>query len=420
MRLKSYISIRSKLVFSFLVLSLAPLILLGLYNTLNLKDTSEATTKKVSSQLMETSKNTLSNITQANSDKVQLLVDLHQNDIKMLAKLPAIKSLLLARIDGEWVNSKPKVIVDNYFKSVQMSNPDMSIIRLMYKDGGALSRVINGGTSLIDPATGRVENKSDKLWFQIPMDSSKLNKDDLYVSALNMGRTNKQPEIRYSVPITINNKRVGVLDINYTAETITKSVASTTFGTSGYTFMLDKNYETAEGKKIYGGIYLSHPTMKICDEKQPGTIINIEKIRGSYGLLTFINSGKEWTAAYRKVNIPGREWYVVAALPTAEITRSADTLNSDIKSYSKKQVLNLWIFALITVVIVISIAIFISYQITTPIQLLTVITDRISMGETNININIRTNDEIGVLAMAIKRMLVSLRFLMSDDIDKSA
>jgi HAMP domain-containing protein len=47
-----------------------------------------------------------------------------------------------------------------------------------------------------------------------------------------------------------------------------------------------------------------------------------------------------------------------------------------------------------------------------PIMTLTDVAERMSLGDLNIQINIPSKDEIGLLALAIKRMQTSLRLAM--------
>jgi methyl-accepting chemotaxis protein len=416
-----FVSIRVKLVVAFLALSLVPLVVLGVSNTKSTIGMGNQVTDKVSSELLTQAKSTLTNIALTNADKVDILTEQHINDITMLAKFPSIKPLLAERISNpSWSSSAAKTSVDNYLKDLQSSRPEMSIIRVTFKDGYAIARMRNGSSSLIDSATGKVEYKKDKLWFQIPLDPAKTASDGIYISALNIGRTNNKPEIRYSVPLTSNNSRVGVLNINFSASTITQSIASAKFGKSGYTFMVDKNYEDAEGKPIAGGLYLSHPYYKICDENNPGTIIDMNKLTGENGFLTFNDKGKEWTAAYKKVDLAGRNWYVIATLPTAEIMNSANTLSNSISASVTELGKNSGLLALLTILIVVIASLYISRQITNPISQLTKVADSVSKGDTSVDVDVKSNDEIGLLAAAFARMVVSVKFLMDDDMDKSA
>jgi HAMP domain-containing protein len=418
---KSFIGIRLKLLVSFLVLSLVPLIIIGLSGTSNVKKMGGDMSKKVTSQLTQKSKNMLSNSALTGAEKVELLINQYRNDIQMLSQHAGNSAMLAARIsDPNWANSPAKTTLDNFYREIQLSRPEMSNVRLFYKDGYAATRLRYGDNSLIDSKTGKIDYKGDKIWFKLTMDKTKIKDGEIYVSALNIARNNNKPEIRYTVPINVGKNREGLVIINYSAKAITDSLMTSRIGKEGYSFMIDKNYETAEGKPIAGGFYLSHPEYEICDEANPGTVVNLDDLKGDTGFITYSDNAQEWTAAYRKVRAPGREWYVVSAMPTAEIMQSVDTVSTSVANSVKQLDKNFWVLVTASVFLVLLAASFLSRQITRPVKKLTEIAEKVSMGDTDVEVDIKSNDEIGVLAKAFSRMVVSLKFLMNDDMDKTA
>ena len=74
-------------------------------------------------------------------------------------------------------------------------------------------------------------------------------------------------------------------------------------------------------------------------------------------------------------------------------------------------------FALIllasTIVLVLIIAWFSARAIVTPIMKLTDAAERMSLGELNVKIDVKSKDEIGLLALAVGRMQTSLRLAMN-------
>jgi methyl-accepting chemotaxis protein len=66
----------------------------------------------------------------------------------------------------------------------------------------------------------------------------------------------------------------------------------------------------------------------------------------------------------------------------------------------------------VTVVLVSLIAFMSAKTIVKPIMTLTDVAERMSLGDLNMQINIPSKDEIGLLAQAIKRMQISLRLAM--------
>ena len=78
-----------------------------------------------------------------------------------------------------------------------------------------------------------------------------------------------------------------------------------------------------------------------------------------------------------------------------------------------KRVQNFAIILLVATVVIVSLIAWISARaIVTPITKLTDVAERMSLGDLNMQINIPSKDEIGLLAQAIKRMQTSLRLAM--------
>ena len=78
-----------------------------------------------------------------------------------------------------------------------------------------------------------------------------------------------------------------------------------------------------------------------------------------------------------------------------------------------KRVQNFAIILLVATIVIVSLIAWISARaIVTPITKLTDVAERMSLGDLNMQINIPSKDEIGLLAQAIKRMQTSLRLAM--------
>jgi HAMP domain-containing protein len=67
----------------------------------------------------------------------------------------------------------------------------------------------------------------------------------------------------------------------------------------------------------------------------------------------------------------------------------------------------------VTVLLVVTIAWFSARALVTPIMKLTDAAERMSLGELNVKIDVKSRDEIGLLAQAIGRMQTSLRMAMN-------
>ena len=75
------------------------------------------------------------------------------------------------------------------------------------------------------------------------------------------------------------------------------------------------------------------------------------------------------------------------------------------------------IIIVIVAAIVISIiaTFFVARRITRPVNELKIAADKISKGDTSVDIKVRSGDEIGELAESFGRMLASMKFMLEDD-----
>ncbi len=114
--------------------------------------------------------------------------------------------------------------------------------------------------------------------------------------------------------------------------------------------------------------------------------------------------------AIAPINIPGKPFDLMATAYMDEFTQKTDSL----RDYANKMALHtrnviLWVLGLLIFIIGFCIIIY-GYRLTRNIQYLTEAADRISVGDLEAEIEIKSKDEIGNLAEAISRMQDSLRF----------
>ena len=198
-------------------------------------------------------------------------------------------------------------------------------------------------------------------------------------------------------------------------------------GKNGYTCLIsepDPNY----GPHGMGWCIWAHPNPNIIG------IDDIDMIRKALGpyfekfweVLTACKGRKESTGPYRwkdpdgkirqkymaiaPINIPGKPFSLMATSYIDEFTQKTDSL----REYAHKMAQhtrNIILMVLGALIVIIGFCIIIyGYRLTRNIQYLTEAADRISVGDLEAEIEIKSTDEIGNLAEAISRMQDSLRF----------
>ena len=206
-----------------------------------------------------------------------------------------------------------------------------------------------------------------------------------------IGKTSKKPALVMAVPIRSGDRFLGVMAMAATIDDISRSVASWRKGNTGFAFLVDE-----KGKVVSHQVrsYVlkqrnlsNHPLVADFREKaQPVTLsFNNEKGQPSLGHVRGNKYG--WALAIQQEDKEVFE-------PLKWVQRFAIIL------------------LVITVVVVSFVAWFSSKAVVTPIMKLTDVAERMSLGDLNVKIDIKSKDELGHLARAISRMQTSLRLAM--------
>lgn len=208
-----------------------------------------------------------------------------------------------------------------------------------------------------------------------------------------IGKTSKKPALVLAVPIKSEDKTVGVMAAAMTVDDISKSIATWKKGKTGYAFLVDeKGYVVAHPNRQYVAERKnlnSHPLIANYRKKGWTTITTRFKTANGQPALGHVRSNSYgWALAIQQ-----EDSEVFAALNRMQ--KFALTLLG------------------CTILLVSVIAWFSARAIVTPIMKLTDAAERMSLGELNVKIDIKSKDEIGLLAQAIGRMQTSLRLAMN-------
>ena len=94
---------------------------------------------------------------------------------------------------------------------------------------------------------------------------------------------------------------------------------------------------------------------------------------------------------------------------------SLDTLESDLESNTQSVITMVLVVLVVAFVVVLIVAFLLSRSITRPIVQLSDAAEKVSMGELDVNVTIKSNDEIGDLADSFSRMVTAVKYLSQDD-----
>jgi methyl-accepting chemotaxis protein len=341
----------SRAILLMLLVSLLPLALFGFFT---LRQT-DAMTRSATEELMGQTAAGL-------SGEVDQWVDKNVRVLKAAARLAAIGSM-------DRGQQEPVL------KALNAEYPWMYLVFTLMPNGMNLAR--NDGNPVTDYA--------DRQYYKDVMAGKELAWQTL------IGRTNKKPGLVLAVPISVGGKTVGVMAAAMTIDDISRSVARWKKGNSGFAFLVDE-----KGKVVAHQVeefvtseknLADHPLVAgFRKAKQPVT-------------LPFTSDKGAPSLGHARGNAFG--WVLAIQQDESEV-------------FAQRQRLQLFALGLlgITVVIVLFIALISARALVRPIRSLTEVAERMSMGDLNMQIDIASRDEIGLLAQAIGRMQTSLRLAM--------
>lgn len=208
-----------------------------------------------------------------------------------------------------------------------------------------------------------------------------------------IGKTSKKPALVLAVPIKSGDQTVGVMAAAMTVDDISKSIATWKTGETGYAFLVDEK-----------GYVVSHPNRQYVAKRKNlnshPLIANYRKKGWTTITTRFENSNGQPALGHVRSNNYG--WALALQQEESEVFAALNRVQK---------------FALTllgcTILLVSVIAWFSARAIVTPVMKLTDAAERMSLGELNVKIDIKSRDEIGLLAQAIGRMQTSLRLAMN-------
>ena len=262
-------------------------------------------------------------------------------------------------------------------KTIQKQYPWMYLVYTVGPDGMNVSR--DDDVPLKD--------YSDRQYYKDIMRGKNLSWQTL------IGKTSQKPSLVLAVPIKSNDQIVGIMAAAMTVDDISKNIGSWKKGKTGYAFLVDEK-----------GYVISHPNRQY---------VATRKNLNSHPLIANYRK-KGWTTITTRFEMPNHEsalghvrsnnygWILALQQEDTEVFAALHRV--------QKFALTLLVC---TILLVSVIAWFSARAIVTPVMKLTDAAERMSLGELNVKIDIKSRDEIGLLAQAIGRMQTSLRLAMN-------
>jgi methyl-accepting chemotaxis protein len=339
--------ITAKVTFAMLLVSLAPLIILG-----------AVAYQQADSRIRGDREQLVGAIAEGLSNHVDEWIDKNLRVLQALSVMPEIQSMNRLRQEP-------------LLKAVHDAYPWMYLVFTLDTNGMNIAR--NDGKALRD--------YSDRQYYKDVMAGKNVAWQTL------IGKTSKKPAVVLAVPIRRGDTVVGVMANAMTIDDISKRIATWRQGNTGYAFLVD------ETSKV-----VAHPnrTYTIQQKNLRAHPLVAAFKRGRSGVQYFVNEEGEPSLGYTAKTRYG--WILAVQQEEQE-------------AFAVLNQIALFGMALFgaTIVIVLLVAMLAGRAITRPINQLTDVAERISLGELDAEIHVKSKDEIGDLAGAIQRMADSIR-----------
>ncbi|WP_432662112.1 methyl-accepting chemotaxis protein [Wukongibacter baidiensis] len=323
---------------------------------------------------MEARKMLISDVEEISKNKVEKLVISADDSIKVWKE----------KID---VLSTIGVVKDTDYKGLKKYTTQNSN---MFKEFEAI--IISGRDGKFLSTSGQGGNISDRAYFP------KVMKGESIVSQPVISKATGRPIVVIAAPIKDDNgKVIGLIGGTVNLSIITDIVNAEKLGETGYAYMINNN-----------GIVMAHPNSELIlkqsfleSESESLVKITEKMISGEVGTDSYMYEGKEKIAAYAPLKSTG--WSIAMSAYYYELTESID----------KFRALIMTIGAITVILIVLVIYLLVNRSIK-PLIKMTAVTKDVAAGNLNVKVDVKSKDEVGILANNFNEMISNMRSLIGE------
>jgi methyl-accepting chemotaxis protein len=355
---KNMSSIKSKLVFLLVTLVVIPIIALGSISYITARDI-------LSSELKESSKQI--------TDKINYSLDIYfesnEKNLDMLSKNFNVTDVL---------NMQPDQMkyVFNALGNVKDAHPDIANVYIGTHNKKMFIYPEADLPAGFDPTS--------RPWYQRAVKEGKIIWTDPYLDT-----ATKQLTITVAKPVNSSSGEfTGVVAMDITLDQLSNHLGETKLGRNGYFTMTDGN-----------GIIELHPNKDLIGKEIPVKELKDAVLTGTAEAVDYEYDGDKKFGVFIKNERIG--WHLIG-------TMSYNEINSQMSSIIFKTSAAGIIIAIIAVII----GIFVSRPMTKSLQVLVEDVKKIGGGDFTVRSNVRSNDEIGVLASTVNKMVEDVGSLM--------
>jgi putative methionine-R-sulfoxide reductase with GAF domain len=343
---------------------------------------------------------TATQITTENSEhllSVQTFLSEHSQDVMILSQLPDLNNLIVAQHTGAdpSVVASDTALLKQDLQAFFDAHPVYDNVQFIDASGQEVAKVTASYISTT------LQNKSSRPFFAIP---AKMPAGSLYLSPLELEQdlgkiiVPNVPVVRFATPVYYNNKLAGVVVANIVA----KNFLSMLNDPSHHAMLVDQKgfylYDNRGTNKLFGGATDLNTGYTIAKD-MPAQATSL--LSGKAGSFVDQQNNVYFYAPITVLNGMAPSWYLVYEIPQSEIYGPANrTLTTSL----------LILAAILLVAIVI--AIYFGNSLTASVISLTHTAQEAAQGNYSIQSDVKSKDEIGVLASAFNFMTSQLSELI--------
>ncbi|MEJ8554686.1 methyl-accepting chemotaxis protein [Tepidibacter sp. Z1-5] len=278
-----------------------------------------------------------------------------------------------------------EVFLVDIFKNYMENNNDASQIYIGTIDGKMIMYPESDLGSDFDPRI--------REWYQKAEQKQTVVWTEPYI-----GKASGKLQITCSAPVyedVDKSKFIGVVGVTIPLDELSNKISSIKVGKEGYSCIIDSN------KK-----YVTHKDIKYIGQKV--TVSEINKIldESKDGIVDYKWEEKDGSTSSKfcvYTRIPEMNWTVLSAIKIDEIKKETNPI-----------LFNTVLTTIMSLIIACIIGIGFTNRITKPIQTIVKDIDKVKDGDFTVKTNVKSNDEIGVLANNFNIMVENVKCLLLD------
>ncbi|GIO22126.1 methyl-accepting chemotaxis protein [Oceanobacillus sp. J11TS1] len=353
------LSLRNRLIISFLIILLVPSIAIGTISYLSAKSNIENSMVDSAQKNVEIMKQTIDQFMTDQMDHIEYLSNaITPTDIKDNKDEATGKILLDVQ------NAKDAAFEQTYV-------------------GTETGEFMNYPTSFKNPPD---YDPRERPWYQGAME----HKGEIFVTAPYVSASSNETVVTISKATADNN---GVVAVNLELGSLTEIINSVTIGKDGYLFLMDENQK-----------YISHPDMEAGTEASESFISKLYE--SAEGKLSYNYDGVPKQLSFATSDITG--WKIAGTLFDSEIAQNVSPI------------LNTTLLVIIGALILGgAIIVYIIRSISKPINHLVDASNTMSQGDLSVTVDLNRSDELGNLALSFNKMRENLNGIIQQVRDRS-